>query len=195
MSAARTSLTMVIVPTQVTDRQAMAEIGNALVLIIRRRTLQGRGADGRPFEGYATRRIYVNPNRGVGARLKPKGGVVTKGGRGKTMRFDGGYAEFKRLSRGAGATPRGGSASAPTAEVDLTLSGQLMRSIAPAQITDPAVVVQVGEGAAEYGEGVNERRPFMGLAPQEGPALEAVANAAVAGALRRATEAQRQVTG
>lgn len=166
-----------------TDRQSMLMIGNAMVAIIRSRTVAGADAKGRPFKGYATNPIYIPIGRGTGLRLAPKGGEVSRTGR--SMRFKGGYQEYKRKSRRPGVTPRGGASSATTSEVDLTLSGQLMRSVHVAQATDDAVVVQTNDGTARYAGPVNDRREFMGIAPSDYDDLEAAAADAIEDALRR----------
>jgi hypothetical protein len=166
-----------------TDRQAMIMIGNAMVAIIRDRTVQGVDAQGRPFKDYSTDPINIPIGRGTGFRLTPKGGEVSRTGR--SMRFKGGYAEYKRKSRKPGVVPIGGASSGTTSEVDLTLSGQLMRSVHVAQATDDAVVVQTGDGTAAYAGPVNDLREFMGIAPSDYDDLEAAAADAIEDALRR----------
>lgn len=172
-------------PDRVTDREAMVQIGNSIVAIIVDRTLRGISATGKAFKGYSTKRIWVpfSDRPGTGRRLTPKGGVVSRTG--LSMRFDDGYAGYKRRSRQAGQVPVGGAASAPTAEVDLVLSGQLLRSIEVAQADDTSVVVQTGNGTLAYADKVNEERPFMGIAPSDMPDLEGEIAAAVQAALRR----------
>lgn len=172
-----------LLPERVTDREAMVQIGLGLRVIIVRRTQNGTDAQGRAFAPYSTRRIYIPRGKGTGQRLTPKGGVVTASG--KSVRYDGGYAEYKRLSRGPGVMPKGGASGAPTSEVDLLLSEQLMRSIGVAQADADSVVVQTGPGTAAYAAGVNDRREFMGLAPSDYDVFEAVVEEAVTQALRR----------
>lgn len=185
MIAAQTTLTMgVSGADKVTDRVAMLRIGNAVVALIRVRTLRGRSAKGDPFKPYSTRRIWIPLNKGAGARLAPKGGKLSRTR--KSMRYDGGWAEYKQRSAMQGQLPQGGAASGPTAAVNLTLSGQMLRSIRPAQADDRSVVVQVGDGAADYAEGVQQARPFMGVAPDEMPKLQRIAEAAVADWIKRA---------
>jgi hypothetical protein len=172
------------VPTTVVDRVAMLRIGSDGVAIIRARTQRGIDADGQTMPGYSTRRIYVSTERkGTGARLSPKGGTLSRTGR--TMRFDGGYAEFKRLSRQAGVLPSGGAATGPTAEVDLTLSGEMLRSLAPESATDNEVTIQTSPRTADQAAGVSELRPFVGFSDADRVALEASASAAIADYLRR----------
>ena len=123
---------------------------------------------------------------GTGRRLAPKGGKLSQSGR--SMRFAGGYAEYKRLSRGSGALPATGYAAAavgPSSEVDLLLSGQLRRSIEVAQADEDSAVVQTGTQTATYAGAVNALRPFMGLAPGDRAQVEAVLTQAVLGAIAR----------
>ena len=166
-----------------TDRPSMIMIGNSMVAIIRDRTLKGIDAKGLPFKAYSTRPTNISIGSGTGLRLVPKGGEVSRTGR--SMRFKGGYAEYKRKSRRAGITPGGGASSATTSEVDLTLRGQLMGSVHVAQATDDAVVVQTGDGTAAYAGPVNDQRQFMGIAPSDYDDLEAAAADAIEDALRR----------
>ena len=176
------------IPTQVTDRQAMVQIAQDVVTIIRRRTNRGQAADGKPFKPYSTKPISIGTfsQPGTGRRLAPKGGKLSKSG--KSMRFVGGYAEYKRLSRGAGGLPSTGYAAAavgPSSEVDLLLSGQLRRSIEVAQADEDSAVVQTGTQTAAYAGAVNAQRPFMGLAPGDRAQVEAALTSAVLGAIAR----------
>jgi hypothetical protein len=175
-------------PTQVTDREAMVQIAADVVTIIRRRTNRGQSARGEAFKPYSTRPISIGTfsQPGTGRRLAPKGGKLSKSG--KSMRFTGGYAEYKRLSRGAGALPATGYAAAavgPSSEVDLLLSGELRRSIEVAQADEDSAMVQTGTRTATYAGAVNALRPFMGLAPGDRAQVEAVLKSAVLGAIAR----------
>jgi hypothetical protein len=175
-------------PTQITDREAMVQIAQDVVTIIRRRTNRGQSAKGEAFKPYSTRPISIGTTAspGTGRRLAPKGGKLSKSGR--SMRFVGGYAEYKRLSRGSGALPATGFAAAavgPSSEVDLLLSGQLRRSIEVAQADEDSAVVQTNTRTATYAGAVNALRPFMGLAPGDRAQVEAVLTQAVLGAIAR----------
>lgn len=172
------------VPQQAVDRIAMLRIGMDGVALIRRRTLEGIDADGRPFPAYSTRRIYISvERRGTGARLTPRGGKLSRTGR--TMRFDGGYAEYKRLSRGAGALPQGGAATGPTAEVDLTLSGEMLRSLHPEVVAPNEVMIQTSSRTADQAAGVEELRPFVGFSARDEVLLGRLAESAVSDYLAR----------
>jgi hypothetical protein len=166
----------------------MVQFAADIVTIIRRRTNRGQSAQGRAFMPYSTRptNIPVLNEPGTGRRLAPKGGTLSRSGR--SMRFIGGYAEYKRLSRGSGALPATGYAAAavgPSSEVDLLLSGQLRRSIEVAQADEDSAVVQTGTQTATYAGAVNALRPFMGLAPGDRAQVEAALTSAVLGAIAR----------
>lgn len=171
-------------PKRWTDRTAMLNIGNVVRDMIIRRTLTGQDADGNAFADYSTDPTYISKGTGTGARLAPKGGRPTRSGR--SVYYEGGYREFKQLSRKAGQTPRGGAASGPTSEVDLTLSGQLMRSIEVAQADEDSVVIQTGPGTVDYAAAVNERRKFMGLSPANLRVLDEVVMDEIDKAIARA---------
>lgn len=167
------------VPTNLVDRRVLLSIASDVIALIRVRTMRGTDAEGRAFKAYSTKRIYISrEGRGTGARLAPKGGVVSRTGR--TMRFDGGYREFKLLSRGAGQLPRGGAATGPTSEVDLTLSGEMLRGLHPEVLGTTSVVIQPTSRTAEQAAGVSETRPFIGIAPSDRRAIEASVSAAIA---------------
>ena len=158
------------------DARGMTSIGNAAVALIRKRAGEGRAFTGGDFRPYSTRPIYISRNRGTGARLAPKGGRPSRTG--ASVFYAGGYAEYKRASTGSGV-------------VNLTLSGQLMRSIAVAKATARAVVVQAGGGTVAYAGAVNDARPFMGIARDELPAIERVATAEVSRHIAREQGATR----
>lgn len=153
------------------DVRGMTTIGNALVAIIRRRTGQGESYTGDAFAPYSTRPIYITRGRGTGARLAPKGGRLSRTG--QSVYYAGGYAEYKQASTGSGV-------------VNLTLSGQLMRSIAVAKATARQAIVQAGNGTADYARGVDTARPYMGASPAEVALLTRVANAEVKRVIRTA---------
>lgn len=131
------------------DAQAMAGLCNwSIATIVERTSQQGVGADGRRFRAYSPRPVWVAMAR---ARLKPKGGTLSRTG--LSMRFKD-YRTYKLLSR------KGGIASA---EVDLTLSGELLRAIGVASKPTASLgVVTIRGQARSYGTHVNDRRPLMG---------------------------------
>lgn len=159
------------------DARGMTTIGNSVVTLIRKRTqADGESYDGEAFAPYSTRPIYISRNRGAGARLAPKGGRPSR--KGGSVYYAGGYAEYKRLSTGSSI-------------VNLTLSGQLMRSIRVAKADSRSVVVQAGGGAVTYARGVDNQRPFMGVAESERQLLTRVVQAQVKRVIKAAQAAQR----
>ena len=151
------------------DAATMTTIGNAVVAFIRGRTGKGRSALGDGFAPYSTAPIYISRHTGTGRRLVPKGGRRTKSG--KSVFYEGGYAQYRQLSTGSGV-------------INLTLSGQLMRAIRVSQVTASRAVVDIAPGAA-YGAAVNDKRRFMGIAPDETKKLGRVAKAAIKAYIKR----------
>jgi hypothetical protein len=137
----------------------MRAIGNAAVALIRRRTSSGRGYAGK-FAAYSTKPIYITRGRGTGARLAPKGGRPSKTGR--SVYYERGYAEYKQLSTGSGV-------------INLTLSGQLLRTVRVAKASASSVTVTAGSESVRYAGAVNAKRPFMGIAEGELGVFKAVA--------------------
>tara|TARA_Y100000592_G_C5481143_1_gene325598 strand:- start:7871 stop:8314 length:444 start_codon:yes stop_codon:yes gene_type:complete len=115
---------------------------------IKMRTSKGLDAHNMPFKGYSTKPIYVS-NRG--ARLKPKGGIKTKGG----VFYNGGYKQYKHESRRRGS-------SSDSAEVDLVLSGNMMNSLVVHKATPSYFIIGLNAHGM-YGYAVNETREFLGL--------------------------------
>lgn len=117
---------------------------------IKLRTTKGIDANGQPFQGYSTEPIYVSKR---GARLKPKGGEPTPSG--KSVYYKGGYKQYKHDSRRR-------SILAGTAEVDLTLSGNMMNNLVVTGATSEGFTIGLTQHAG-YGYYVNEEREFLGL--------------------------------
>lgn len=155
---------------RLSDTKVMATIANAVIAFIRQRTIQGRAATGVDFTPYSTRPIYISRTSGAGLRLSPSGGRPSRTGR--SVYYAGGYKQYKGDTTG-------------TTTPNLTLSGQLLRSVRSVRITDDTAVVTAGGSAIDYARGVQDRRPFIGVAPDEMPALQAVAAEAVAEHIRR----------
>lgn len=157
-----------------------AAIGEASVGIMIARVYEGQGADGEPFAPYSTRPMTVSLGSETALRLAPKGGQPVKDKTGKVtgIRYPGGYRQYKHESRRRGLR-------AGTAEVDLTLSGQLMRSLRVVMADETSAVVGVTGAPQEYAEAVDAKRPFLGLTAAEAQELEdevvARINAHVAG--------------
>lgn len=152
-------------------RPFMVRLGNDVVALIRLRTGRGMGADGQPFKGYSTTPIYIVKNGPTGQRLSPKGGRLSRTGR--SVYYEGGYRQFKEQSRrGVGG-----------AEVDLTLSGEMLRSVAVRSASDTSVTVGTGDRVLHAAK-VDAARPFVGIAPDEVSVLEGIVGEQVESRLR-----------
>jgi hypothetical protein len=129
---------------------------------IKRRTMQGRDADGKAFAGYSETPIYI-PFRG--ARLTPKG-YTRKSRTGKSAFYQGGYREYKDKSRRR-SQRKARDPSKMTSEVDLVLSGSLMANFIPVKVTKTRFILGLGSPVQAYGYHVNKTRRFIGLSPSE----------------------------
>ena len=141
----------------------MRQIGLDAIMLIRERTVSGVSATGQPFIGYSTRPISIS----VKQFPKPKGGRLSKSG--NYVYYQGGYKEYKQLSRMPGTVqPRKNpQAKAPTAEVDLTLTGLMLNSIQVKQVTKTSVTIGVTGKSLDYAYYVNQKRLFMGLSASD----------------------------
>jgi hypothetical protein len=157
----------------------MRSLGLDVVAVVRQRTLAGKDSRGQPFKRYSVKPIYIARAR---ARLAPKGGRKSRTG--KSVYYAGGYAEYKRTSRGFSSSIKGA-----TAEVDLWLSGQMMNSLHVSRATTTQVRVSLGAREALYGAHVNKVRRVMGLTRKErdlmATDLEAIVERRLAGAFGR----------
>ena len=126
---------------------------------IKRRTMQGKDANGKPFTEYSTKPLYV-PFKG--ARLKPKG-YTRKSRTGKSAYYQGGYKEYKNKSRKRSKRP----SEEMTSEVDLVLSGALMANFIPLKVTKTSFILGLGSPVQSYGYYVNAKRRFIGLSEPE----------------------------
>jgi len=98
--------------------QEMAELGRWVRKEIIDRTQAGIDSRGKAFKPYSTKRLY----RSLASRPKPLGGLPTFKGKkrkGKTRRYDGGYAEYHQHSVTA----------AKSTTVSLTATMGMMRNI------------------------------------------------------------------
>lgn len=147
-----------------------------------------RGLDiaGRPFKKYATRALKMYARSSTGRALAPKGGESFAWVRGPKQRdgsydgsrigqeagrfYAGGYRAYKLASR-KGLTNRNGAAGV---EVDLVLSGDLARSYRVVNVTSRSFRVGVTGPAQLYAGHVDEKRPFMGLSPDDADEVQRV---------------------
>jgi hypothetical protein len=98
-------------PSSLWTAKDSARLAADTLAAIKLRTSKGIDANGAPFIDYSTRPLYVSYR---GARLKPKGGRVSRTG--LSVYYKDGYKQYKIESRRMG---RGSSAL-----VDLVLSGR-----------------------------------------------------------------------
>ena len=96
------------------DPRLIIELAGVGRTVIITRTQKGEGPGGTPFAKYSTRTYYAPIDRRHPGYPKPSGGTATRGG--KTVKYAGGYAEYKR-GIGRGARP------------DLTVSGSMLGAI------------------------------------------------------------------
>lgn len=136
-----------------TQRDSLVLASNTLASI-KMRTSKGIDATGNQFKGYSTRPLYVLKR---GARLKPKGGRLSRTGR--SVFYQNGYKQYKHESRRRG-TP------GESAEVDLVLSGNMMNNFVVKQATINGFKLGLTQ-QANYGYSVNMDREFIGLTDQE----------------------------
>ena len=136
-----------------TQRDSLVLASNTLASI-KIRTSKGLDANGRSFKAYSTRPIYILKR---GARLKPKGGRLSRTGR--SVFYQNGYKQYKHESRRRG-TP------GESAEVDLVLSGNMMNNFVVKQATINGFKLGLTQ-QANYGYSVNMDREFIGLTDQE----------------------------
>ena len=150
---------------------------------IKRRTMQGTDADGKPFKEYSEKPLYVAFK---GARLKPKG-YTRKSRTGKSAFYQGGYREYKDKSRKRSTRP----STEMTSEVDLVLRGSLMANFIPLKVTRYSFILGLGAPVQKYGYHVNENRRFIGLCPKEVEQLTKVVALEIQNKLQKA-ERKRQ---
>jgi len=136
-----------------TQRDSLVLASNTLASI-KMRTSQGIDATGKQFKGYSTRPLYVLKR---GARLKPKGGRLSRTGR--SVFYQNGYKQYKQESRRRGQAGQ-------SAEVDLVLSGNMINNFVVKQATVNGFKLGLTP-QANYGYSVNADREFIGLTDQE----------------------------
>lgn len=159
------------------------------VALIKRRIYKGVDFNGKAFKEYSTTPIYIKKK---GARLKPKGGrtkrlkaIRRKGSKRRsrtmaTMYFEGGYKQYKELSR-----KRIEGGPNQTAEVDLTLSGALVNNIVPTDVQRYQFSVGLSPKVRHYGYAVDAQRGFIGLTTDEVEMITAAVTARLKAKLKK----------
>lgn len=149
-----------------TDRRMMRRLGAQQATAIQDRTFnRGKRLDGQPLGPYSTRGpYYVTPGKGTGARLAPKGGEKTKKG---SIRYAGGYAEYKASSRGVHFP-------------DFVLSGRTMGALKVLRSSKrKATVGFSGREAQEIAAKLQQRDEFFGVSDEDLDDLQELAVAEV----------------
>ena len=141
-------------PTSLWSARDSARLALNTLAAIKLRTSKGIDANGQPFDGYSKKPIYVAYR---GARLKPKGGRVSRTG--QSVYYEGGYDQYKRESRRHGA----GS----SALVDLVASGVLMNNLMVLEATESRFIIGLTQHVRSYGYKVNAQREYIGLSPKD----------------------------
>lgn len=141
-------------PTSLWSARDSARLALNTLAAIKLRTSKGIDANGQPFDGYSKKPIYVAYR---GARLKPKGGRVSRTG--QSVYYKGGYDQYKRESRRHGA----GS----SALVDLVASGVLMNNLMVLEATESRFIIGLTRHVRSYGYHVNAKREYIGLSPKD----------------------------
>ena len=141
-------------PAALWTAQQSAALASNVVASIKMRTSEGLDTNDKPFKPYSKKPIYIAMK---GARLKPKGGRVSRTGR--SMFFAGGYHEYKAKSRKHGA----GS----SALVDLVASGILMNNLVVLHADARRFVIGLTPEVRYYGYTVNQDRPYLGLSQRQ----------------------------
>lgn len=140
--------------------EQMLAIASTLVVSIRKRAFKdGNDVNDKSFAAYSTRPIYISNTSNTARRLKPKGGRNT----GRGTFYAGGYSEYKRKSQ-----------KSRSSKVNLTLSGQLQRSVRIVKLTKFEAKIDLVGPARVYGGFVDEKRPFMGISPKDSKVIQAL---------------------
>ena len=163
-------------PKMIWTRADTLRLAQDTLASIKLRTSRGIDANGIKFDDYSEKKIYIPLRKGTGARLKPKGGELTPSG--KSMKFTGGYREYKQKSRRRGS-------STDSAEVDLVLSGSLMNNLIVLQATETFFVIGLTNHVKYYGYAVNEKREYLGLTNRDVQILVAVVQEVIARKIER----------
>jgi hypothetical protein len=145
-------------PKQLWTKKDTMRLAMNTLASIKLRTSKGIDANGAAFDKYSEKAIYIPIDKGTGARLKPKGGRLSRTG--QSMFFEDGYKEYKDKSRKRG---RRNPHQDDSAEVDLVLSGALMNNLVVLEAEQTKFKIGLTSNVQYYGYYVNEKREFIGL--------------------------------
>ena len=139
-------------------KEDTAKLAQTLVVSIKNRAFKkGLGIDDRPHKAYSTTPIFISDKSETGKRLAPKGGIRRATG----VFYPGGYRQYKRQSEKS------------SAKVNLTLSGNLLRSIRIKRLRRFTAIIGMSGNAKDYGVFVDRARPFMGISKKDSEAVAA----------------------
>ncbi len=145
-------------PANVWTASDTAKIAANTLATIKLRTSKGMSYTGKKFDDYSTNPLYVSYK---GARLKPKGGRVSRSGR--SVFYIDGYEQYKHESR----KRKRGKVAGQSANVDLVLSGQLMNNLIVLEATSTRFRIGLTKHVRYYGYSVDNDRPYIGLSDKE----------------------------
>lgn len=149
-------------PKQLWTKKDTMKLAMNTLASIKLRTSKGLDADEQPFKDYSENPIYISLDKGTGARLKPKGGRLSRTG--QSMFFKDGYKEYKDKSRKRG---RRNKNQDDSAEVDLVLSGALMNNLVVINAEQTYFRIGLTANVRHYGYHVNKEREFIGLSSKD----------------------------
>lgn len=147
-------------PVSVWEVEDTKRLALNTVATVKRRTSKGLSSNGRAFKKYSRTPLYVAYK---GARLKPKGGRVSRTG--KSVFYEEGYEQYKHDSRKR--TRKKSSGGSQSANVDLVLSGQLMNNLVVLEASLMRFRIGLTKHVRHYGYAVHKERPFIGLTDDE----------------------------
>jgi hypothetical protein len=162
-------------PTSLWTAKDSARLAQNTLAAIKLRTSKGVDANGQGFKDYSTNPIYIAYK---GARLKPKGGRVSRTG--QSVFYKDGYEQYKRESRQHGA----GS----SALVDLVASGALMNNLVVLKATESLFIIGLTQQVRNYGYHVNAQREFLGLSPRDVNVLVSAVQAEITKKIKRGSK-------
>lgn len=145
------------------DERTLKRVGAEVATMIRERAFPGKGTGrderGRPYSAYSTKRIYVSkasPPRPADMPA-PRGGSKPKRKAPKTVRYDGGYSQYRvSIGRSSGAAK------------NLVLTGQTARALTVLKVDVARKTIWLGfSHRRKRAIALDELYDFMGLTPTE----------------------------
>lgn len=161
-------------PVQIWDIQASRALGLVASGALVKRVTNSKDVEGKSFPGYKRKGVlYVSKDN---RRLTPKGGEETRSG--KSVKYKNNYFGYKKQSTGS-------------ARVNLTLSGELLRSVGVTRVTVYDIIIGVRGAAAVYGAHLQKAykgrpaRRWFGMSPGNRKVVMKAAESLMMDAVRR----------